>query len=262
MSPAATAGLFAHYFVLLFEPRMHLPVGLAVDSVSSPASLVAAAAIVLATLVVCALAARDGQRFVSALCGLCAVTSAIAFFSVGSIHGVPSDHMVFWTSLIGTLSVVGVLGYPLARVAVSRLDRVLWPAAWLIAVSWLGTSSVRLLQWQRVGSADRGPQRIFAVIDFEMKSAGATAARVQHTGSSWAEVVGVALQAEKHGRRLAVSPDLVHITGDASAPTGREQLVFSVFDPRRDPDAAAAASGPLYLAGRFAVAMKPLAPSR
>lgn len=263
MSAAGSADLFAHYFVLIFRRRMHLPLGLPADGVASGPALAVAAALVAATLLVCALAAREGRRFVSALCGLCGVTSAIAFFSIGSIRGAPSDHMVFWTSLIGTLSVVGVLGYPLARVDSPLLgDRALRPAAWLMVAAWLATSSLRLVQWQQVASADRGTRRIFTVIDFEMRTAGAATAQVRHTASSWADVVGVVLEAEKRGRRLAVVPDLVHITGDAYAPTGREPLVFTVFDPARDAADAAAPSQSVFRAGRLSVAMQPLAPSR
>jgi len=257
---AGTADLFAHYFVLLFQPHMRLPLGVAADTGASPTSLVAAGAIVIATLVACALAIRARQRFVAGLCGSCALTAVIAFLSIRSIRGVPADHMVFWISLIGTLSVLGLLGQLLTRVGPLRIDRVLWPAAWLMVASWLVLSSVNLVRWQHAASADRLTQQVWKVIDFEMQSTGATTARVQHSANSWAEVVGVVLQAEKHGRRLAVAPNLVHITGDAYAPTGREQVVFTVFDPRRDGAEPPGAAGDVLRAGRLWVSMRPSAP--
>jgi hypothetical protein len=85
---------------------------------------------------------------------------------------------------------------------------------------------------------------------------------VRHTANTWEEVVGIVLQSAKRGRRLAVAPDMVHITGDRYAPTGQEKVSFTVFDPRKD-SAASAVARPdnTRRIGALSVTMEPL-PSR
>jgi hypothetical protein len=249
------------------RPGLAVPVGVPLsvhDLQRQGITLIVLAIGQIAWLVVCCrAAARRGHRFDAALCGLGALASLIAFWSIANIRALIGDYMVFWMSIVALLNWTAAAGVTADALLARRLRiavalRCAAVAAALVVAAGFARTGVTQLEGVRLGKRLPAPDRdILAVgtqIEAYLTREHLKRPMFQIMPGAWADGAGIFLQRARLGLPVAVTADLVDFYGAPFAPTGNEDVTLSIANPpahedlqKRTGDRLIARSGPIFI---------------
>jgi hypothetical protein len=146
---------------------------------------------------------------------------------------------VFWMTAIGALNWAAVAGVLAMPVVPDRIGSILRRASLIAAVAIIGMyalsgarqiESVR--QVQQLSDEDRAIRLLSE--DLETYLAGKKLSRplFEIAQGAWGEAAGLVLERYRRGAPVAVSADLVWFYGEPLAPTGNEDGLFVIADPK------------------------------
>jgi hypothetical protein len=225
-----------------FRPGFHIPVGWPMTP--APGIILPALAIgQVLLLVFCArVAARrqdEQEQFGAAMCGLGALASLIALWSITRIRVLIGDYMVFWMSVIGALNWAIALGVIITPwLSTDRVRLAVRRAALAIGVLVIGGylfSGIRDLESVRHRDQRSETDRLISGLSddidayLDREHLGRPLFRVAQ--GAWGDGMGLVLDRYRRGVPIAVSSEIAVLCGAPLAPTHREDVVFVIADP-------------------------------
>lgn len=258
---AAAAGAWTSMMPAMFRAELPLPSGGAFVQGSLTWPSVGAGLQVIGLVAVIVWATYRHRTEIAWLASLCLLASAVALWSMTRIEGRILDHLVFWISAIGALSVgitAGALGVCATRVA-RAVPAFTMPAIHALLIALCLYAGLRHLArasdgWLPATLVDAAAPRIAADVRAYLQRHGVRKPFFRVGDDQWGMAAGILLQLDRAGVAFSVEDSWLPMFPGRFAVTGREDAEMTIGGPelhagmaRRDQNVLVSATGRIYV---------------